>query len=766
MSKNLEGIVAKIREVRAQKRPEVEKNLQKIDALLSTLNDAHLRKEAIATSYPELAPVMNGVSFNEAENRLLEAKAACEAALLRLRRDSLNIGVAGKARQGKSKILQMLTGLGDKQIPTGDGGFCTASRSVVHNGDVQSATIHFLTETALLTQKVYPSFAPLGTEWGIGKTTPPGSLSAFLDASLPTKQDIKNSGAKKSAQDNWTKVLALQSDLKDETLRAKLGAAPESISDMNSIRDFLVKDGGQKAYQVVDYVEIETPFPDNLPKGMTVYDIPGLEDPTPGIREAMLKSIKEDADIVFFLRLPVASGDGWGDADEKALDMLSEVYPSNEVDINDWVQVILNEWPAKNNRKNAESLKDGAMDKWGIEAVICNCGDQSEVRGMVDANIDTLVKQAGRIDDLRIRQADAKLAIAMSAVRSATDAFAAAISPSIAAASDFDEKVHLEIFWADLRAPFKVPVDKQLDGMQEKFKEELKAAFGSAFKEMERIYAESESAPDCPFPREFPVFSKSKLFTFLRGGRGTKEIIDRAARNQFGAVVELLRKELKECCDHLRIIYLTNVVQSVTRDNGAIQSLLRSVSEQESATPESVFRSLRSRLEEGGRPVETIVSALDNLLHFDVSYETQLLPYLFDVQDFIDKFDPYSPNSELGGLEKYLNESFPGDYNAQADILFGTLKNYSLNWIAPLANARSEGPCREVSEGIMRVVKANYRNFIAQFVWGEETEKEWEGYIHSHQDSLWPEDFEQAASKSQLGKQLRDIVALLRKYTA
>ena len=36
MSKNLDGIVAKIRDVRAQKRPEIE-NLQKIDALLAAL---------------------------------------------------------------------------------------------------------------------------------------------------------------------------------------------------------------------------------------------------------------------------------------------------------------------------------------------------------------------------------------------------------------------------------------------------------------------------------------------------------------------------------------------------------------------------------------------------------------------------------------------------------------------------------------------------------------------------------------------------------
>ena len=763
MSKNLDGIVARIRDVRAQKRPDIEKNLQKIDALLTALHDADARRKVISASSPELAMTLQGVSFNDAENRLLEARAACETALTRLRRESINIGVAGKARQGKSQILQMLTGLGDNQIPTGDGGFCTASRSIVRNGDSQSATVYYLTEAKLLKDKIAPSYAPIGeSPVALGLSPQPTSIAAFVATELPSVSDT----APVEAFENWKKVKALQKDLRaNPGLVSRLGASPESVP-LETVRKYLVKDNGEADYQVVDHVEIVTPFEIDLPKGMTVYDLPGLEDPTPGIRETMLKSVSEDADIVLLLRMPKNTGDDWDTADLRTMNMLKEVYPAEEVQPKDWIQLVLNldKRPASHNEKNVEQMKDKAPS--GFAPVVCDCGSKDKVREMVDANIDALVNQAGRIDDLRIHNADDSFAVAKSAVRVVADAFAAAIGPIVATSGEFDEDGHREKFWGDLRAPFKVAVEKQLDGMQEKFKEELKTAFGAAFEKMERIYTDCEATSSMPFPHEFPVFSKGDLFTFLRGARGTKESIDRAARNQFGAVVELLRNEMKGCCEHLRAIYLENVVQSVTKGNSAIQSLLRSASEQEIGTPEAVFKTLKSRLEEGTKPVDTIVAALDNLLHFDVSYETQLLPYLFDVQEFIDKFDPYSPNSELGGLEKYLNEQFSGNYEAQANVLFNTLKNYSLNWIAPLANSRSEGPCREVSEGIMRVVKANYRNFIAQFVWGEKTEKEWNGYIHSHQDSLWPEDFEKAASRSQLGIQLRDIVALLRKFAS
>ena len=321
MSKNLDGIVARIRDVRAQKRPEIEKNLQKIDALLTALRDTRGRASAVAARYPDLATVLQGVSFNDAENRLNEARKACEDALIRLRRESINIGVAGKARQGKSMILQMLTGLGDKQIPTGDGGFCTAVRSIVHNRDAQSATVHYLTEARLLGDKVYPSYEPVGTsDVALGLSSRPSSVAAFLAADLPSIPDT----ASVEAIENWKKVQALQTDLRaNPGLVSKLNTSPESIP-LDSVRDFLVKDKGETNYHIVDYVEIVTPFDADLPKGMTVYDLPGLEDPSPGIRETMLKCVSEEADVVFLLRMPKNTGDDWDAADLRTMTQLKK----------------------------------------------------------------------------------------------------------------------------------------------------------------------------------------------------------------------------------------------------------------------------------------------------------------------------------------------------------------------------------------------------------------------------------------------------------
>jgi hypothetical protein len=47
----------------------------------------------------------------------------------RFSRQTLNIGVVGRARQGKSRLLQSLTGLSKAEIPDGDDQHCTGVRS-------------------------------------------------------------------------------------------------------------------------------------------------------------------------------------------------------------------------------------------------------------------------------------------------------------------------------------------------------------------------------------------------------------------------------------------------------------------------------------------------------------------------------------------------------------------------------------------------------------------------------------------------------------
>lgn len=81
----------------------------------------------------------------------------------RFDRDTINIGVIGRARQGKSRLLQSLTGLSTDEIPTGDRQHCTGVRSTIkHQPNVDTyGQIWFHSANSFLTEVIAPYYEEL-----------------------------------------------------------------------------------------------------------------------------------------------------------------------------------------------------------------------------------------------------------------------------------------------------------------------------------------------------------------------------------------------------------------------------------------------------------------------------------------------------------------------------------------------------------------------------------------------------------------------------
>jgi hypothetical protein len=753
MSKNLDGIVAKIREVRKQKRPEVENNLQRIDNLLAAIRATRGRADSVANQYPDLKETLRGISFNPAETLLGKARKACEDALLRLRRESINIGVAGKARQGKSMILQMLTGLGDKQIPTGDGGFCTAVRSIVHNRDAQSATVHYLTEARLLGDKVYPSYEPVGTsDVALGLTSRPSSVAAFLANDLPSIPDT----ASVEAIENWKKVQALQSDLRaNPALVSKLNASPELIP-LDSVRDFLVKDKGETNYHIVDYVEIVTPFDADLPKGMTVYDLPGLEDPSPGIRETMLKCVSEEADVVFLLRMPKNTGDDWDAADLRTMTQLKNIYPASEVQPKDWIQLVLNldKRPASHNEKNVELMN--AKSPHGFRPVICDCGSKDKVREMVDANIDALVSQAGRIDDLRIRQADEAFHIALAEANALYNALRNASGDVVAQESGFNFEKKLEKFMSELRDPLK---KDQSPAFREMVEEVLARHFKAAKEKFESLYAKNEDADD--FPEALPVFSKSRLAVKFGKAEGPAGPVEIAVRNQREAVLKLLRDQLTECCDELVARYFDCVIATGFAPNPALSRIGEVGASDSRARLDNFLAAIRQ-----SGSFASLESAIESLVHFQLTFDGSILPAIYSIDD-LDDFNPErvvpeeDARNELEDVKAYITDGVH-DSRARAEALFNWMRMKSESILSCITAGSAHSPLFQITEHVANTMRANYDAFVFRFIWGETTEYEWRRFADRNKAVFWKDEFDAAAANSRLAKDWSSALDALR----
>ena len=104
----------------AARRPRRGARWRTVDEQLAALAAAVEALRTHATTPAELREALV-LPFAEAREGAAEAVRLLRVLEARLARDTVNIGVSGQARVGKSTLLQSVSGLGDDQIPTGPG---------------------------------------------------------------------------------------------------------------------------------------------------------------------------------------------------------------------------------------------------------------------------------------------------------------------------------------------------------------------------------------------------------------------------------------------------------------------------------------------------------------------------------------------------------------------------------------------------------------------------------------------------------------------
>jgi predicted GTPase len=111
----------------------------KARATLTTVADKFEQLDRVRqdiTQQLPTGPVATGLmefSFGEQRKETERLRAVLHRIQKRFSRDRIQIGVLGRARQGKSTLLQKLTGLDDTVIPSGNVDHCTGARSVIVN---------------------------------------------------------------------------------------------------------------------------------------------------------------------------------------------------------------------------------------------------------------------------------------------------------------------------------------------------------------------------------------------------------------------------------------------------------------------------------------------------------------------------------------------------------------------------------------------------------------------------------------------------------
>ncbi|MGQ4650261.1 hypothetical protein [Lyngbya aestuarii] len=318
---------------------------------------------------------------------------------VRLARNTLNLGVVGRARQGKSRLLQSLTGLTAAEIPDGDRQHCTGVRSTIHhNPSVETyGEVWFYSERSFLEQVISPYYEKLR----LGAK--PITLTEFASQPLPSLPSDLPGYAEPGAMYEHLVRYHTHLDKYQPLLEAN---SPRRIA-RDEIREYVAQDtpDGRRVffnYLAVTEVKIVCKFPNSQVGQIALVDMPGLGDTGVGDEERLMRILGQEVDAILFMRMPKSSGDYWADVDVKLYDTARAALV--DLPINQWSFMILNRTnsQAKNgdNANNCQDLADTITDKHirVVECITANCAVPKAANQLLDQVLDYLATNITALD--------------------------------------------------------------------------------------------------------------------------------------------------------------------------------------------------------------------------------------------------------------------------------------------------------------------------------------------------------------------------------
>jgi hypothetical protein len=309
-----------------------------VDEQLAALEAAVDALRIHATTPEELRAAL-ALPFAEAREGAAEAVRLLRVLEARLARDTVNIGVSGQARVGKSTLLQSVSGLGDDQIPTGQALPVTAVRSrIFHAPELRRATLRLHSFDSFVADVLAPYHAELDIA-GL-----PASPEEFRRWRYPAPDSAP------ADRPSWVTML--------NRLRAMQASFPtyeheltggERVVPLEELRPWVAyptnaEEQGAgpvpRRYLAVRDVRIDCPFPHAQVRRLGIVDLPGLGEFAARADEHHVGGLQNEVDVVLMVKRPVEGMAYWGDADARALDLVDSAR--GFADRRDFVFLVLN----------------------------------------------------------------------------------------------------------------------------------------------------------------------------------------------------------------------------------------------------------------------------------------------------------------------------------------------------------------------------------------------------------------------------------------
>ena len=309
--------------------------------------------------------------------QLQRCQQECERLSKRFNRDTINISVVGRAGQGKSRLLQSISGVENDIIPADTGGDCTGAKSTIANAPGQMhAKIKFYTEQEIVGQ-INGYLEKIGaSSYTIGSVSQISHIPVNSIQVTTTTQESLLEHLKKYVE-HYDKYSGNLGQEIDETDKSRIRYYVAQYATGNPDEHYY-------AYLGVKEVTIYTPFPTSDVGRIMLVDTIGLGDTSMNLEEKMLDTLANDSDAAIVVRKADAQRDGIRNEDNQLYDMLAKALGDSGLKY--WLFYVINSCEALNNTRTGKILLDAFKKKQEsgaqefAELMLVDCGNQEDVR--------------------------------------------------------------------------------------------------------------------------------------------------------------------------------------------------------------------------------------------------------------------------------------------------------------------------------------------------------------------------------------------------
>ncbi|BAY89539.1 MULTISPECIES: dynamin family protein [unclassified Tolypothrix] len=301
-------------EVRIKQAEEVEKGLKELNNALADLANHPKATDELQVYIRDFQKHQFSQWITSSIDQLIIAKA-------RLLRETINIGVSGQARVGKSTLLQTIAGLTDEQVPTGSGIPVTAVRSRLRHSTTHSR--------AILTLHTFETFReqilePYHKELKLSSC--PITLADFQSFNY-SQPNILGDNSPHSSIVLLERLRKMQKALPSYSNYLTGETKEVSLQGLRSWVAYPTNEEEKnpncpRLYLAVRDVLIECSFKATDVENLTIIDLPGLGELDASAEEHHVAGLKNEVDLVLLVKRPVEGLAFWKAEDGKAANIL------------------------------------------------------------------------------------------------------------------------------------------------------------------------------------------------------------------------------------------------------------------------------------------------------------------------------------------------------------------------------------------------------------------------------------------------------------